>query len=58
VVLLVCVAWALVVWLAPLPAVAAWVAPSLLWHKVASVTLGAVMAIHLFLMVTFEEAGE
>ena len=53
--LLVCVAWALSAWLVS-PAHGGLWAPSALWHKVASVILATSLAIHLFLVVTFEQS--
>ncbi|MCC6319808.1 MAG: hypothetical protein IT438_00020 [Phycisphaerales bacterium] len=50
--LLVCLAWASAAWLASSQAL--WLAPSALWHRVASVVISASLAIHLFLAVTFE----
>lgn len=51
--LVVCLLWAGAVWLVPEPPAAA-LAPSLLWHRVASVVLATGLAIYLFLAVTFE----
>ena len=48
-----CVAWAVLAWLAPAEYAATW-PPSHLWHKIASVMLATLLAIDLFLAVTFE----
>lgn len=55
VILLICLAWASLAWLWPTDAHPFW-APSLLWHKIASVTLATCLCIHLFLAVNFERA--
>lgn len=48
-----CVLWAFLAWIAPADYAAAW-PPSLLWHKIASITLATLLAIDLFLAVIFE----
>ena len=53
VVLLMCIGWAALAWLWPVQLHVGW-PPSLLWHKIASVTLATCAAIHLFLAVSFE----
>jgi hypothetical protein len=51
--LVLCLMWAVMAWLWPVESGPVW-PPSLLWHKVASVTLATCLAIHLFLAVSFE----
>lgn len=55
VILLICLAWAALAWFWPVEFRPFW-PPSLLWHKVASVTLATCLCIHLFLAVSFERA--
>lgn len=54
IILILCVAWAALAWLVPQDFAAA-MRPSLLWHRIASVTLATVLCIHAFLATNFED---
>lgn len=52
-ILVLSVAWAALAWLAPQEFAAA-MRPSLLWHRIASVTMATMLCIHTFLATNFD----